>query len=110
MKLLDLSASMARCVPFRLSEAVRVPEASGCYALANINNDVLYIGESINLHQRIKQHLDSQRMTGRTQLGPATWFYFGFWPIADIRPLETRFLVAFKAVEGGLPVLNRMGP
>ena len=110
MKTNDMSPSLINRAPFRLSESLRVPRKSGCYILASINDDVIYIGQSVNLCQRMQQHLDNPRMTAQTALGVASWFYFGLWPEREIADVETRLLFNFKATEGSLPPLNRMGP
>lgn len=110
MKIGALKPALSRRVPFRLSENLRVPQKSGCYILASINDDVIYIGQSVNLCQRMQQHLDSPRMTAQTGLGVASWFYFGLWDESELENVETRLLFNFKAAEGSLPPLNRMGP
>ena len=110
MKVDSLKPSLPNRATFRLSESIRVPDKSGCYALASINDDVIYIGLSVNLRQRMQQHLDNPRMTARTPLGLASWFYYGLWDAAEIARIETELLFNFKAVEGRLPTLNRAGP
>ena len=85
MKVRELCSSIRHRVQFRPSEAIRVPEASGCYVMANITNDVIYVGETEDLNRRIQEHLDDPRMTAPTSLGLVSWFYFGFWPSSDIR-------------------------
>lgn len=110
MKALDIWPSMPYRVPFRLSETVRVPEMSGCYVLANVDEDVLYIGRSGNMNQRMDQHLNDPRMTEETPLGLAVWFYCGSVPLNQIEAFEESLLFQYKAVEGRLPPLNRIGP
>ena len=110
MKVGSLKPSLPNRAPFRLSEIIRVPDKYGCYALASINDDVIYIGLSVNLHQRMQQHLDNPRMTARTSLGLASWFYYGLWNSTELDRIETELLFNFKAVEGRLPPLNRAGP
>lgn len=110
MKIGALKPALSDRAPFRLSENLRVPQKSGCYILASINDDVIYIGQSVNLCQRMQQHLDNPRMTAQTALGVASWFYFGLWDEHEIDVIETRLLFNFKATEGSLPPLNRMGP
>lgn len=97
-------------MPFRLSEALRVPESSGCYVLTSINDDVIYIGQSVNLNQRMQQHLNSLRMTQSTSAGLAVWFYYGLLAPDKIEKIELQLIFNFKAVEGQLPPLNRQGP
>lgn len=101
---------MQRRVQFRLSEIARVPEASGCYVVTNITDDVIYVGETKDLHRRIQEHLSDPRMTGPTPLGLVSWFCFGLWSCADISDVETRLLFDYKAIHGQWPPLNRTGP
>ena len=110
MKVADLDASLSNRIPFRLSDSVRVPEIAGCYVLTNILGDVLYIGQSVNLHRRMEQHLVDARMTGTTRLGASSWFYWVSADDSELRPLENQLLLRFKAAEGALPPLNRVGP
>lgn len=97
-------------VQFRLSEEYRVPEISGCYVLASIEDDVIYIGESVNLNRRMQEHLADPRMNQRTSFGLANWFYYQQYPKEEISNTETLLLFNHKAIEGRLPPLNRIGP
>ncbi|MCY3992852.1 MAG: GIY-YIG nuclease family protein [Caldilineaceae bacterium] len=110
MRIEDLSPNLSNRVQFRLSEALRVPDSSGCYALTNIYDEVIYIGQSLNLNQRMQQHLDTSRMTKTTSVGLAVWFYFGLLPPEKIKGIELQLIFNYKAVEGNLPPLNRRGP
>ena len=110
MKLSALSVLFKNRVPFRLSENLRVPEIAGCYILANIDDDILYIGQTIDVSKRMQQHLSDPRMIELTSMGLASWFYWGIWPTNEIRTVEERLLFNFKAIEGRLPPLNRTGP
>ena len=110
MKILELCSSMQYRMQFRLSEVVRVPEASGCYVMTNIADDVIYVGESKNLNRRIQQHLCDRRMTGLTSLGLVNWFCFGLWPSTDIAVVEEKLLFNYRARHGRWPPLNRTGP
>lgn len=110
MKVTELRPSLLDRVQFRFSESIRVPETSGCYALSSIFNDVIYIGKSVNLCRRMQQHLEDSRMTKLTSHGLATWFNYGILSPAEINRIEIQLLFAFKALEGQLPPLNRVGP
>ena len=110
MKIRDLCSTMRDRVPFRRSEEMRVPDAPGCYVMTNITDDVIYIGQSKDLNQRIGQHLDDRRMTGKTSLGLVSWFYFGYWPSDDHSVVEDGLLFKYRAAHGHWPPLNRTGP
>ena len=87
-----------------------MPESSGCYALTNINDEVIYIGQSLNLNRRMQQHLDTSRMTKTTSAGLAVWFYYGLLPPEKIEGIELRLIFNFKAVEGKLPLFESKRP
>ena len=78
--------------------------------IANVVNDIIYIGQSVNLRQRFEQHLDDARMTGQTAHGLGHWFYFLAVPQLDLNATEMRLLSLYKFRSGSLPPLNRAGP
>ncbi len=110
MNINSLRPPLSKRVQFRLSESFRVPQSPGCYALASIDDDVIYIGRSVNLYNRMQQHLDNPRMNQRTLLGVANWFYYEQWTENSIANIEELLLFNYKAIEGRLPPLNRVGP
>lgn len=110
MKVTALLAPMSGRVPFRRSELVRAPREPGCYALASIEDDVVYVGQSERLQRRMEQHLDDPRMNAQTPFGLPVWFYYMLLPDERLVQYETQLLVRFKAIEGHLPSLNRTGP
>ena len=69
MNVSELTPSFTGRTPFRLSDNLRVPQSPGCYAIANIYDDVLYIGQSSDLSRRMSEHLNNPRMTKPTILG-----------------------------------------
>ena len=83
---------------------------SGCYAIANVLDDILYIGQSENLQRRFSQHLDDSRMNGDRSIGLAHWFYWFSTPTDQLLATEARLLSQFKFHTGKLPPLNRVGP
>ena len=94
-------------VPFKLSEAVRVHEAPGCYVLSNFNDEVIYIGQSVNLFRRMQEHLNDPRMTAMTRLGFVSWFCYELWGRDEIADIESDMLFNYQQIEGRLPPLNR---
>ena len=84
--------------------------APGCYALTNIYDDVIYIGQSKHLSERMDQHLKDSRMAQVTKLGLASWFAFWLSDEATLKSEEDQLLFKFKLLEGHLPELNRLGP
>ncbi len=110
MKISDLVLGFPNRARFELRSCDKVPSASGCYVLANVVDDVLYIGQTSDLSRRIEQHLNDSRMTAQTRYGLAHWFYFVHVPAAELRLTEDRLLSRFKFEETRLPPLNRAGP
>ena len=94
-------------VPFKLSDAVKVHAAPGCYVLSNFTDEVIYIGQSVNLRRRMQEHLKSSRMTALTRLGYASWFCYGLWGQSEIVKIESEMLSQYQMSEGRLPPLNR---
>lgn len=87
-----------------------VVDSSGCYALANVNDEVLYVGQSTNLRRRFIQHLDDREKTGPTVGGLAHWFYFFEVPTSELKRTEDALLSRYKFLTTQLPPLNRVGP
>lgn len=110
MKVAALFSRTSGRVPFHRSELVRAPLQPGCYALAGVEDDVVYVGQTENLQRRMKEHLDDRRMNAQTPFGLPVWFYYMLLPDEHLVQWETQLLVRFKAIEGRLPSLNRAGP
>lgn len=110
MKIRFLDPRFIDVARFNLSAAVYVPARSGCYAITNVYGDVLYIGQSIDLHRRFIEHLSDPRKTRLTTLGLAHWFYYLRLPATRIVATEDSLMVKFKFHEASLPILNKAGP
>ena len=110
MKVTELDSGLKRVARFDHRGTVEVPTHPGCYVLANVVDDVLYIGLTNNLCRRFMQHLSDPRMTGLTSLGLAHWFYFMDVPRDQLEWAEGSLLSRYKFQEVKLPILNRTGP
>lgn len=110
MKVLELDSEMRTKTGFELRFSMLVPTAPGCYMLANIYEDVLYIGQTNNLQRRLEEHLADSRMRQTTQLGVATWFFYRKISELLTYTTEQSLLTEYKYHEGTLPLLNRAGP
>lgn len=95
---------------FELRFSKFAPESSGCYILASIYDDVLYIGQTENLSRRMEEHWKDPRMTQPTQLGLSFWFYYQDVPIEELRFTERSLLAQHVFGHGRLPPFNRIGP
>ncbi len=81
-----------------------IPTQAGCYVLANVQDQVLYIGLATVLRRRFGQHLDNPEKTGATPLGIAVFFYW--LEEQNINKLERTWMNIHLLSEGQLPVLN----
>lgn len=110
MKVPALSPTMSAKVGFELRFNHFVPETPGCYILASIRDEVLYLGQTDCLQRRMAEHWKDPRMTQRTTIGLAFWFYYQEVPEIDLRFTERSLLAQYYFKEGRLPPLNRAGP
>lgn len=110
MKVSELRPEMVDKISFDLRFYPRAPMSSGCYILTNIYEDILYIGQTRCLQRRMKEHLEDRRMTQRTQMGLASWFYYEAVPEKDLFPTEQQMLLEYKFNHTVWPPLNRIGP
>lgn len=110
MKVSLLHSRFTRRERFARWAELDVSEVPGCYALANVYDEVLYIGQSLNLRRRFLQHLDDRTKTGPTSNGLAHWFYFLEVRASDLKRAEDALLSQYKFHTTQLPPLNRAGP
>ena len=88
---------------------VDAPDRPGCYIIANIYRDILYIGKAKSIRCRMKNHLADKRMRQAGNLGVSNWFYYWELPYGDTYPTEQRLISRYKFKEATLPPLNRIG-
>lgn len=110
MKVTSLDPRFNARARFALWDRNEVAVSSGCYALTNVVNDVLYIGETTNLRRRFEQHRSIGRMNGNPTIGQTHWFYFFACPESELDQAEDSLLTRHKFHTGSLPPLNRAGP
>ena len=110
MKVRDCKPALQSKVVFSQRSIIFTPATTGCYCLANIYDDVMYIGQTDCLRRRLGQHLDNPRMTSKTSLGFASWFYYVEIPEHELRITEQKLVGDYQFKEGGLPPLNRIRP
>ena len=106
MKLALLYPSPATSESFRRSREKFLPSLPGCYVLTTFEQDVLYIGLTLNLRRRINEHLDSSEKTELTAHGRAVLVH---WiGTAEINKVERTWLNIYLLNEGRLPILNNV--
>lgn len=104
MKLALLVPNPTTSESFRRSREKFIPNTSGCYTLTTFEQDVLYIGLSVNLRRRINDHLDSSEKTELTAHGRAVFVH---WiETQEINKVERTWLNIHLLSEGRLPILN----
>lgn len=108
MKVTLLVPQPTEHIPFTLRFAKRLPQSAGCYALTNFQGEILYVGLSVDLLQRFKQHRDTEEKRQPTSLGRAYWFYFTTASENNINSIERGWLYQHSSVHGTLPVLNKI--
>ena len=89
---------------FKYSSVRFVSEAGGCYVLTTFETVVLYIGQTVNIRRRMRDHLDDPRKTSLTPQGRAFFFYW--LEYADIGKLERTWLNIHGEHEPRYPILN----
>ncbi len=97
-------------VKFDLRNYHKVPQESGCYVITTYEENILYIGKSVNINDRFKQHLDDPKKTGATSKGLAFWFHWLEWDKTQLNALEGGWANFYKATEGERPIMNLIDP
>jgi predicted GIY-YIG superfamily endonuclease len=95
-------------VRFTLASINFLPGMPGCYALTNFSDDILYVGLTVNLLQRFKQHRESPDKCQPTSLGRAVWFYFLKADELKINAIERAWQNQYSSMHGVLPILNKI--
>jgi len=108
MKVSELQPQPIKNILFQRDQYLLVPELSGCYVLTNNNNDILYIGQTVNFNQRFQQHLDNPEKTQPTKEGLAWKFWYIEYDSKKLSFLENSWLQEFQRIEGHLPILNKV--
>ena len=108
----DLAPITDDRVIFSYPKSHEVPEDSGCYVITTLDGTILYIGQSINIRSRMRDHLYTKEMTATMPSGEsAYWFYYTLCPAAELNQLEGNWIDDHKLNEGGkLPPFNDVNP
>jgi excinuclease UvrABC nuclease subunit len=108
MKVYELQPPPTKKLLFQRDQYLQVPELSGCYVLANTDDDILYAGQAVNLKQRFQHHLDNPEKTHPTREGIAWKFWYLKYDNKKLSFLENTWLQEFQQREGKLPILNKV--
>ena len=108
MKVNELQPLPIKNILFQRDQYLLVPELSGCYILVNTDNEILYIGQTVNFNQRFQEHLDNPEKTRPTREGIAWKFWYLEYDTKKLSFLENSWLQEFQQKEGHLPILNKV--
>ena len=108
MNVSQLSPMPSEQLVFKLTSVKLLPTVAGCYVLTNFSGEILYVGLTVNLLQRFKQHRDTSEKREPTILGRAHWFYFVTADETEINAIERGWQNQYSVVHGALPVLNKI--
>ena len=85
------------------------PDESGCYALAAYNGEILYVGQTQNLRNRMEQHLREDAKRKLTPHGVAFWLHYKKWPTIQLDGLERGWMQQHQLQEqGARPFFNKI--
>ena len=108
MTVTQLTPNPVERVMFTLRSVKLLPPSSGCYVLTNFQTEILYVGITVDLVQRFKQHRETEEKRRPTVLGRAHWFYFLTTGEGEINAIERAWQNQYSSVHGILPVLNKI--
>lgn len=112
MKIGELNPAPAERVRFnRWRQLTASPQTHGCYVIASIDEDILYIGQSVNIGERMASHLADTRKNKMTSEGIAYWLYYAICESnGELNALERGWVLQYRNREGRLPPLNKIMP
>jgi len=92
-------------------QRIRAPREPGCYVIASFTDEILYIGQSVNIARRMRGHLTDERKRQRTVGGVAYWFYCVICEREkDLNALERGWMHQYVSHEGKYPPFNQVMP
>lgn len=107
----DLAPPPERSIVFARFDVGRMPSASGCYALATFDHRVVYVGQTQDLNQRMRQHLADDEKQAKTPWGVAHRVYYRQCAVSGLSDLESAWVDQFRlANHGRLPHFNKIEP
>ena len=102
-------------VLFSRDKLREAPDAPGCYALSNHQEEILYVGkvgetDARTLSVRMGEHLSNPAMTAVTKLGAAFWFHYLVAEKHQLNRIELGWYHQHENIEGRCPILNKQKP
>ena len=106
MKVHALNPQCLGKVRFARHDLRKVPRELGCYALANCEDDIMYVGQGV-VCDRMQAHLDDTDKTSITKMGRAFWFYYMLADKSLLNRIEGGWQQQHEDAEGRIPILNK---
>ncbi len=108
MKITDVFPAPDQQTAFELYSLSRMTDCKGCYCLTNAGGDILYIGQSISIRQRLIQHFDSEKRAVLTIHGRVSRVWWRTELPSKLDALERGWLETVRLRDGRLPPLNKI--
>lgn len=112
MKISQLNPAPSRRIQFDgWQQRMFAPRESGCYVIASFIDEILYLGQSVNIANRMHDHLTDDRKRQRATGGVAYWFYYTICGREkDLNALERGWILQHLSHEGKYPPFNKVMP
>ena len=110
MLISDLSPKTDARVKFHYSALDEAPAESGCYVITTFSGTILYIGQSVNIRNRMEQHLDGRDKEKETPQGVAYFVHYKLWEKTKLNDLERGWANSYQLKAGELPYFNKVNP
>lgn len=112
MKVSELKPRPAERILFKSwQQRIAAPQQRGCYVIASVDEDILYIGQSEEISERMNDHLTNPRKRQLTSEGVAYWFYYTVCETGDdLNALERGWVLQYQGREGKKPPFNKVMP
>jgi hypothetical protein len=108
MKVADLRPAVDKKVRFSLSDQKLVSSMAGCYVLASISGDVLYVGLASNLQRRFGQHREDETKRQAVAGMIAASFHWHLCAEAGMARVERGWMGQYETMHGTLPPMNKV--
>ena len=106
----DLFPKIDTRIKLEYSALDEAPKQSGCYVITTFNGMILYIGQSVNIRNRMAQHLDGRDKEKENPQGVAYFFHYKLLEKIKLNYLERGWVNSYQIKAGELPYFNKVNP
>lgn len=110
MLALELNPAPKCRLKFSYAQIDWVPKASGGYSLVAFENQILYIGQAVNIRRRIEDHLGNEEKREKTPYGKIFWLSYFLCSEMELNEIENGWANQYKLKHGELPFFNKVSP